>query len=70
MTDYIKQAEKFLKDTNTTMEIIYNGMYSPRGVNTMTKTEYNCIMFALDKDIYLLALYAARQEIKKMTNIK
>lgn len=35
MTDYIKQAEQFLKDTNTIMEIIYDSMYSPRWDNKL-----------------------------------
>lgn len=66
MTDYIKQAEKFLKDTNTTVEEREKRLckkYCELNPQHKERRER-------DKDIYLLALYAARQEIKKMTNIK
>ena len=49
MTDYIKQAEKFLKDTNTIMEIIYDGMYSPRWENTISLFLIVCITQKLKK---------------------
>lgn len=43
MTDYIKQAEKFLKDTNTIMKIIYDGIYSPLLIVCITQKLKNVI---------------------------
>ena len=67
MTNYIKQAEQFLKDTNTTMEIIYNGMYFPRWDN-----ELHCaykIKLQNEKGKYNFTFFDSlhNTEIKKMS---
>ena len=82
MTDYIKQAEKFLKDTNTIMEIIYDGMYSPRWDNKLhcaykiklqnKKGEYNFTFFDSlhNTEIKKMSLSEYLKKYKRINNIE
>lgn len=81
MTDYIKQAEKFLKDTNTIMEIIYDGMYSPRWDNKLhcaykiklqnEKGKYNFTFFDSlhNTEIKKMSLSEYLKKYKRINNI-
>lgn len=81
MTDYIKQAEKFLKDTNTTMIIFYDGMYSPCWDNKLhcaykikllnKKGEYNFTFFDSlhNTEIKKMSLSEYLRKYKRINNI-
>lgn len=67
MTDYIEQVKRFLKDTNTTMEITYDGMYSPRRDNKL-RCAYK-IKLQNEKGKYNFTFFDSlhNTEIKKMS---
>lgn len=81
MTNYIQQAEKFLKDTNTIMEIIYDGMYSPRWDNKLhcaykiklqnEKGKYNFTFFDSlhNTEVKKMSLSEYLKKYKRINNI-